>query len=108
MSIKKIDDRFATSPQLTVEDVAQLASEGYVAIVCARPDNEEPGQPDFDVIAREAEKHGMQAIHIPMTGAPSPEQIAAFQQAMSAIEGPVVGYCRGGGRASALYSATGA
>jgi len=104
MSIKKIDDHFATTGQVRPQDIAQLARDGYVAIVCARPDNEEPGQPAFAEIAREAEKHGMKAIHIPMTGAPSPEQTARFEEAIETIDGPVLGYCRGGSRAAALYA----
>jgi len=107
MSIRTIDQRFATSGQIRPEDVAQLAQDGYAALVCARPDNEEPGQPAFAAIAREAEKHGMQALHIPVSGTPSPAQVERFTEAMEGIEGRVLGYCRSGARAAALYSASG-
>jgi len=107
MNIKKIDDRFATTGQVRPEDVAQLAQDGYVAIVCARPDNEEPGQPPFALIAGEAEKYGMKAIHIPVTGAPSTAQVDRFEDAMGTIVGPVLGYCRSGARSAALYSSIG-
>lgn len=66
MNIQKIDDRFATTGQFRPEDVSQLAQGGYVAIMCARLDNEEPGQPAFAAIARDAEKHGMKTVHIPL------------------------------------------
>ncbi|MCW5720132.1 MAG: TIGR01244 family phosphatase [Devosia sp.] len=104
MNIKTIDGRFATTGQIQPEDVAQLAQDGYVAIVCARPDDEEPGQPAFAAIAREAEKHGIKAIHIPVSGSVSSDQIARFKTAMAPLEGPVLGYCRSGARAGALYS----
>ena len=107
MHIRKIDDRFATAGQVRPEDVAQLAKEGYVAIVCARPDNEEPGQPAFAAIAREAGKHGMKAIHIPVTGAPSAVQVDRLEEAMDTIDGPVLGYCRSGARSAGLYSSIG-
>ena len=107
MNIKKIDDRFATMGQVRPEDVAQLTRDGYVAIVCARPDNEEPGQPAFAAIAREAEKHGMKTVHIPVTGAPSAAQIDRFEEAMETIDGPILGYCRSGARSAALYSSIG-
>lgn len=107
MTIKKIDDRFATTGQVRPEDVAQLARDGYAAIVCARPDNEDAGQPAFAEIASEAEKHGMKTVHIPVTGTPSDEQITRFKEAMAAIDGPVLGYCRAGGRAAKLYSSIG-
>lgn len=107
MSIKKIDDRFATTGQIQPQDIAQLVKDGYIAIVCARRDNEEQGQPAFSVIAREAQMHGMMAVHIPVDGAPSSSQIEQFKKAMAAIEGPVLGYCRSGARSAALYSSIG-
>jgi uncharacterized protein (TIGR01244 family) len=107
MNIKTIDDRFATTGQLRPEDVAQLAQNGYVAILCARPDDEEPGQPAFAAIAREAEKHGIKAVHIPVTGAPTAAQVERFKEAMETIDGPVLGYCRSGARSAALYSSIG-
>lgn len=107
MSIKTIDERFATSAQIDPNDMGALAQQGYTAIICARPDNEEPGQPTFAEVAREAQKHGMTAVHIPVSGAPTPEQIEQFEKAISAAKGPALGYCRGGSRAAALYSAIG-
>lgn len=103
-NVRKIDERFATAGQVRPEDIAQLAQEGYVAILCARPDNEEPGQPAFAMIACEAENHGMKAVHVPVTGAPSAAQADRFKEAMKAIDGPVLGYCRSGARAAVLYS----
>lgn len=107
MSIKTLDDRFAATGQVRPEEIEQLAKQGYAAIVCARPDNEEAGQPAFAEIASEAEKHGMKAVHIPVAGTLSAEQIARFKQAMAVIDGPVLGYCRSGGRAAALCSSLG-
>lgn len=107
MNINKIDDRFAATGQIRPEDIEQLARDGYVAIVCARPDDEDAGQPAFAEIAREAEKYGMKAVHIPVSGTPSPQQASQFNEAMAAIEGPVLGYCRAGGRAASLYSTMG-
>lgn len=107
MSIKKIDDRFATTGQIRTQDIAQLAGDGYIAIVCARPDNEEPGQPAFAEIADEAAKHGIKAVHVPVAGAPTPEQVDRFKETMATMEGPVLGYCRSGARSAALYSSIG-
>ena len=107
MSIRKIDERFATAGQIRPVDVKALADEGYVAIVCARPDNEEPGQPAFAEIAAEAGKHGLKAIHIPVSGPPTQDQIAQFDEAMSSLDGSVLGYCRSGARSAALYSSLG-
>ena len=94
MNIRKIDGR-----------VEALAQQGFVAIVCARLDNEEPGQPTFEAIARAAATHGLKAIHVPVSGAPTSEQVARFGQAMRSVDGPVLGYCRSGARSANLYSA---
>lgn len=105
MNINKIDDRFATTGQVRPQDIEQLAQHGYKTIVCARPDDEEQGQPAFAEIAREAERHGMSIVHIPVSGPPSPEQVARFEETIKTMDGPVLGYCRGGSRAAALYAA---
>lgn len=44
---------------------------------------------------------------LPMTGAPSLEQIAQFREAMREVQGPVLGYCRSGARAANLYAVAG-
>ena len=103
--IRKIDERFATSGQIRPEEVEALAKQGFVAIVCARPDNEEPGQPAFEAIAQAAATHGLTAIHIPVSGAPTSGQIARFDEATHGVDGPVLGYCRSGARAANLYNA---
>lgn len=91
MNIKTIDERFATTGQVRPEEIAALAAQGYAAIVCARPDHEDPDQPSFADIARAAEKHGMKAIHIPVTGQPTPDQVVRFGEAMAAIDGSGAG-----------------
>ncbi|MBD8065042.1 TIGR01244 family phosphatase [Devosia sp. PTR5] len=106
MNIKKIDDRFAQSPQIQPEDMKAIAEAGYKGIVCARPDNEDPGQPSFDEIAQAAEKVGLKAFHIPVSGQLTEGQLIRFEQAKAEIDGPILGYCRSGGRAGSLYSAT--
>ncbi len=102
--VRAIDERFSTAGQIRPEEVADLAQEGFAALVCARPDNEEPGQPAFAEIARAAESHGMKAVHIPVSGAPTPDQVERLRAAMATIDGPVLGYCRSGARSATLYT----
>ncbi len=45
MNVRKIDDNFAVTGQITPEQVKAVADAGFKSIVCARPDNEEHGQP---------------------------------------------------------------
>jgi uncharacterized protein (TIGR01244 family) len=106
MNIRKIDERFAITGQIQPEDLKTLAEAGYRGIVCARPDNEEMGQPGFSEIARAAEQEGLKAFHISVTGPLTEGQLIRFEQAMAEMDGPVLGYCRSGGRAGSLYQAT--
>jgi uncharacterized protein (TIGR01244 family) len=107
MNIRKIDDRFSTTGQITPDQIGQIADMGFTALVCARPDNEEPGQPAFETIAAAARSAGMKAYHVPVSGPLSEGQIIRFHQAMEEIEGPVLGYCRSGARAGSLYATLG-
>lgn len=104
MNINRIDDRFAITGQITPDHVAEIKQMGFAGIVCARPDDEEHGQPAFEAIARAAERHGLAIVHIPVSGPLSESQIARFHGAMTDIEGPVLGYCRSGARAGGLYA----
>lgn len=105
MDIRKIDDRFAVAGQLRPQDVRELARAGFRSIVCARPDDEDAGQPAFAEIARAAEAAGLQAVHIPVAGPLTEGQLVHFEQAMADLGGPVLAYCRSGGRAGSLYQA---
>lgn len=104
MNIKKIDDAFSITGQIVPQDIETLKAQGFVGIVCARPDNEEPGQPNFAEISAAAEKVGLKAAHIPVSGMLGEGQIIRFEQAMAEMDGPVLGYCKSGARAGSLYA----
>lgn len=106
MPINKVDDHFSQSPQIRPEDIPAIVAAGYKGIVCARPDNEDPGQPSFAAIAAAAEKAGLKAFHIPVSGPLTEGQLIRFEQAKVETAGPLLGYCRSGGRAGSLYAAT--
>lgn len=106
MNINKIDDQFAQSPQIRPDDVRLIAEAGYKGIICARPDNEDPGQPSFAEIAEVAERFGLKAFHIPVSGQLTEGQLIHFEQATAETDGPILGYCRSGGRAGGLYQAS--
>ncbi len=104
MNIRKIDDNFSVTGQITPEQVKAIAEAGYKSIVCARPDDEEFGQPKFDDIARAAEAEGLQILHIPVSGGLGKGQIIRFHDAWAAMAKPMLGYCRSGARAGSLYA----
>ena len=105
MNIRTVAPDFSVSPQIFAKDIGALKALGFRAIICNRPDHEDPGQPDFADIAAAAAAAGLAARHVPVTpDAISPADVAAFGRAIDDLPGPVLGYCRSGGRAAALWS----
>jgi len=104
MDITRIDDRFSTTGQIRPDDLADLKAQGFSAVICARPDDEDPEAPDFAEIEKTARALGMQAAYIPISAMPlATAQVEAFDRAMAEMDGPVLGYCKSGARAGALY-----
>ncbi len=104
MNIKTIAPDFATTPQITTQDLKAVADAGYRSIVCARSDNEDAGQPAFAEIAKAAEAAGLAIVHIPVSGQLGEGQIIRFHDAWQTMPKPMLGYCRSGARAGSLYA----
>jgi len=68
VNFKNLDKDYAVSGQILPAQIPAIAAAGFKSIVCARPDNEDHGQPSFDEVAREAEKAGLQIVHVPVSG----------------------------------------
>jgi uncharacterized protein (TIGR01244 family) len=104
MHYRNIDTNFAVAGQILPQQVQDVAAAGFKTIVCARPDNEEPGQPSFKSIAAEAEKLGLKAVHIPISGGISDPAIRSMKKTLKDLPSPMYGYCRSGARAGSLYA----
>ena len=102
---RSIDDDFAVAGQISADDVAKLRDAGFKSILCARPDNEDSGQPSFSTIAAAAERAGMFSAHIPVAGIPGQGHLSQMQKALKDLPTPIFGYCRSGNRAGSLYGA---
>jgi len=101
---RHVTDELYVAPQISVADVAEAKAEGFAAIICNRPDGEEPGQPSADEIAAAAQAAGLTYTHIPVRGAPGPAEVEAMRQAVDAADGPVLAYCRSGTRSITTWS----
>jgi len=103
MEIRKLDDSFAVAPQMQPCELAALAAEGFAAVICNRPDGEEPGQPALDDMRRAAQVAGLAFHHIPVAGGLFPAAaIAAFAAVRRGTFGKVLAYCRTGTRSITL------
>ena len=107
MNIRQINDEYAVSGQISVEDLAQIKSMGFKSIVCHRPDGESPEQPAYADIADKAKELGLEIRYIPVGHAGvGYEKVKEFVDALDEMDRPMLGYCRSGARSTAIYQQT--
>lgn len=101
---KQLSPKLFVRPQVDPAEVSELAARGFKGIINARPDDEERGQPKSTDLAAEAERHGLDYWHIPVApGEPSASDGNRFADALQRCQGPVVGFCKSGARATKLW-----
>ena len=106
MHFSKLTDNYAVAEQIQPADVAGIAAQGFVAVICNRPDNEEPGQSQAGEIAAACETSGIAFHHVPVSGMPIPEQaVQDHRGIIDSSAGPVLGYCRTGQRSMMIWQA---
>lgn len=101
---RRVTDELSVSPQISLEDVATAAGQGFKLIINNRPDGEEPGQPTSAEIEAAAKAAGLDYAYIPVRGAPTPDQVEQEQQVLAEADGPVLAYCRSGTRSIVTWS----
>ena len=105
MTITQITPDYSVSPQITRDDVKDIAGQGFRAIMCNRFDGEAPDQTPEAVIRAEAERLGLAFASVPVTsGSIHPEDVEDFKTAMAELPGPVLAYCRSGTRSRTLWA----
>lgn len=103
MELRIIDETLAVSPQPAPKEMSALAAQGFTAVICNRPDGEEPGQPPLDEMRSAAQEAGLAFHHIPVAGGLfPPAAVAAFGAIRRGTHGKVLAYCRTGMRAVTL------
>lgn len=107
MNISRISDNYAVAPQILPDEVSEIAERGFVAIICNRPDGEEPGQPTIESIAAACAQAGLAFQYVPVTGVPIPQEaIAEHRRVVEQSGGPVLAYCRSGQRSLLIWQAS--
>lgn len=94
----RVTPRFAVAGQLTLDDIARAAAEGFKVLVINRPEGEDPAQPKDDQIKAAAEAAGLAFRSLPFMGPPPPAVVAATADLLDEAPGPVLAYCRTGRR----------
>jgi uncharacterized protein (TIGR01244 family) len=101
---RRVTESLSVSPQVTEADMARAAAEGFVLVINNRPDGEDPSQPPGAAIEAAARAAGLDYLHVPVRGGPSPDQVDAVRAAVEAADGPVLAFCRSGTRSIITWS----
>lgn len=105
MEPRRVNEQMTVCGQIEVADVAEIARAGFRSIICNRPDGEAADQTDYDAIAAEAERLGLQVHWQPViSGMVQDAEGVEFGEIVNALPGPVFAYCRSGTRCIILWS----
>jgi uncharacterized protein (TIGR01244 family) len=98
--IRQVTEQFAVAPQLSLEDLPEIASLGFRHVINNRPDGEAPDQPSSAEVKAAAEAAGLGYVHAPFVGQPTAEAVRA---AMSAKD-KTLAFCRSGTRSVTAWA----
>lgn len=101
---RRVNDRLSVSPQIALADVAKARELGFTTIINNRPDGEAPDQPTSAEVEAAARSVGLDYVFIPVSGMPTPQQVADQREAIDGSDGPVLAYCRSGNRCMVTWS----
>jgi len=103
----QITEDFSCAPQITVEEIDQIARMGFKSVMNCRPDGEGGAdQPASDQLKAAAERHGLHYLHVPVEMGSDINAIANHCKAViEHAPKPMLGFCKSGMRARTLYQA---
>jgi uncharacterized protein (TIGR01244 family) len=102
---RQVSDRVWASPQITLDDVAAAAAQGFTLIINNRPEQESDDQTPGESIAAAAAAAGLGYVAIPVTHSGfSQAQVTGMVEALGQGEGKVLAYCRSGTRSTLLWA----
>jgi len=106
MQSTQLTDFLTVAGQITREDIAAIAKQGFGVIINNRPDGEEPGQLGHEDAAAEAKKLGLEYRYIPVvTGSITRKDVSDYQKTILRGPQPVLAHCRSGTRCYLLWAA---
>lgn len=107
VSYQPLAPDFAVTGQLQPADMQALADAGFKSVIINRPDGEGgPDQPLSADVLSAARAAGLQARYQPVvSGAMTAADVADFSRLLQELPGPVLAFCRSGGRCTKLFQA---
>lgn len=105
MDIRKISDTYSVSPQITPDEVAEIAEAGFVRIICNRPDAENPAFLQAAEVEKAAVAAGLSFSVLPLTHQTmTMENATAHKGLIEDAGGPVLAYCASGTRSTIVWA----
>lgn len=99
-----VEPGFYVTPQLSIDDIADVKAAGFASVINNRPDREgEQGQPDSISLEAAARVAGLNYRHLPVP--PSGHADADARRMVELVRSlpqPVLAFCRTGTRSAAL------
>ncbi|MDP3405561.1 MAG: TIGR01244 family sulfur transferase [Brevundimonas sp.] len=94
------------SPQVSPDDLADLAGAGVRVLVSHRPDGEEPGQPSAHNMAGAAAAAGLRFVHIPVSGMPDAAAVSQTADVLKTLGTgeAILMFCRSGTRSTVAWA----
>jgi len=100
MEIRPLSPDFAVSPQISVDDVAAIAADGYTHVICNRPAFESAPEDSPEAIKAAVEAAGLGWSDNPLAhGQLTMEHLEAQK-----VPGKVLAYCASGTRSSVIWA----
>ncbi len=100
-----VSEALSITPQMSAQDMAAAAAQGYRSIINNRPDFEGgPGQPRSAQLEAAAREAGLEYRHLPVPPSGHSDADARRMAALvDSLPKPVLAFCRSGRRSAALY-----
>jgi sulfide:quinone oxidoreductase len=104
MEYKQIAPGIHVSGQIGLEELEEIAHQGFRAIICNRPDGEDPSQPTSSAIRNKAGGLGIGFAYVPVTPeGPGDRDVADMARALDRLPRPLLAYCRSGARSAKVW-----
>ncbi len=105
MDIRSVTPRYHVSPQISPQDIPDIAAQGFTLVICNRPDAENPPELQAEHVQAAAEAAGLSFVQLDLTHQTmTPDNIARQTALVDDAEGPVLAYCASGTRCTVAWA----
>ena len=105
LSITRHSDQFNTAPQISIEDMQEIAEHGIKTVINNRPDAEGgAAQPLSADLEKAAVAAGLNYFYLPViSGQINEAQATKFAELLATQPGPILAFCRSGARSQNMH-----